>query len=109
MYSPFLSSTHARIHTKRESLTLVCVSRHQPQKVPIVLVGSKLDLINERQVKREVAVQLSQSWGGVPYYETSSRKEINVRAIVSLSASALPQVRTNCIIAHTEMILRPYE
>ena len=84
-------------------MTLVCVSRHQPQKVPIVLVGSKLDLINERQVK------LSQSWGGVPYYETSSRKEINVRAIVSLSASALPQVRTNCIIAHTEMILRPYE
>ncbi|GAA5834126.1 hypothetical protein JCM3766R1_004466 [Sporobolomyces carnicolor] len=52
-----------------------------PQKVPIVLVGSKLDLINERQVKREVAVQLSQSWGGVPYYETSSRKEINVEEV----------------------------
>ncbi|GAA5901383.1 uncharacterized protein JCM6883_000195 [Sporobolomyces salmoneus] len=52
-----------------------------PQKVPIVLVGSKLDLINERQVKREVAVQLSQSWGGVPYYETSSRKEINIEEV----------------------------
>ncbi|GAA5993893.1 hypothetical protein JCM5350_000112 [Sporobolomyces pararoseus] len=52
-----------------------------PQKVPLVLVGSKLDLINERQVKREVAVNLSQQWGGVPYYETSSRKEINVEEV----------------------------
>ncbi|GAA5926681.1 uncharacterized protein JCM15063_000342 [Sporobolomyces koalae] len=52
-----------------------------PQKIPIVLVGSKLDLVNERQVKREVAVELSKAWGGVPYYETSSRKEINVEEV----------------------------
>ncbi|GAA5872090.1 hypothetical protein JCM16303_000972 [Sporobolomyces ruberrimus] len=52
-----------------------------PPKVPIVLVGSKLDLVNERQVKREVAVALSQSWGGVPYYETSSRREINIEEV----------------------------
>lgn len=30
-------------------------------------------------------------------------------AIVSLSASALPQARTKCMIAHTKMILRPHE
>ncbi|GAA5932761.1 hypothetical protein JCM3775_002229 [Rhodotorula graminis] len=50
-------------------------------RVPVVLVGNKLDLQHERQVGREVAVNLSRSWGGVPYYETSARKEINVAAI----------------------------
>ncbi|GAA5846755.1 hypothetical protein JCM5353_008825 [Sporobolomyces roseus] len=53
----------------------------QPQKVPIVLVGSKLDLTNERQVSRETAVNLSREWGGVPYYETSSRREINIEEV----------------------------
>ena len=42
------------------------------------MVGTKCDLYPERQVPREVAVGLSKAWGGVPYYETSARKEINV-------------------------------
>lgn len=37
----------------------------QAQRVPLVLVGNKLDLQSERQVGREVAVNLSKSWGGV--------------------------------------------
>lgn len=85
----------------------------QTQRTPIVLVGNKLDLVHERQVARDAAVQLSRSWGGVrragsalplcesvvlggreltlasrdgaqvPYYETSARKEINVRVPLS--------------------------
>ncbi|GAA5848662.1 hypothetical protein JCM9279_002732 [Rhodotorula babjevae] len=55
--------------------------KQEQPRVPIVLVGNKLDLQHERQVGREVAVNLSRSWGGVPYYETSARKEINVAAI----------------------------
>ena len=43
-----------------------------------------MDLVNERQVRRETAVNLSREWGGVPYYETSSRREINVRLPRSL-------------------------
>ncbi|GAA6034764.1 hypothetical protein JCM8097_001158 [Rhodosporidiobolus ruineniae] len=54
----------------------------QPQpRVPLVLVGNKLDLVQERQVPREVAINLSRAWGGVPFYETSARKEINVNEI----------------------------
>ncbi|ORY52191.1 putative ras-related protein RSR1 [Leucosporidium creatinivorum] len=48
------------------------------RRVPLVLVGNKCDLVSERQVPREVAVGLSRAWGGVPYYETSARKEINI-------------------------------
>ncbi|GAA5834490.1 hypothetical protein JCM11251_007021 [Rhodosporidiobolus azoricus] len=58
------------------------VDSGRPQiRVPLVLVGNKLDLVAERQVPREVAINLSRSWGGVPFYETSARKEINVTEI----------------------------
>ncbi|GAA6008370.1 hypothetical protein JCM10207_000104 [Rhodosporidiobolus poonsookiae] len=53
----------------------------QQQRVPIVLVGNKLDLVAERQVPRDTAINLSRSWGGVPFYETSARKEINVNEV----------------------------
>ncbi|TNY17326.1 putative ras-related protein RSR1 [Rhodotorula diobovata] len=74
----------SELHTIREQIMRIKEATLIPgkeQRVPIVLVGNKLDLTHERQVSREVAVHLSRSWGGVPYYETSARKEINVNAI----------------------------
>ncbi|KAI5479528.1 Ras-related protein Rap-1B [Pseudohyphozyma bogoriensis] len=50
----------------------------QPPRVPLLLVGNKCDLTTERQVPREAAITVSRAWGGVPYYETSARKEINI-------------------------------
>ncbi|KAI8384013.1 ras related protein 1b [Blakeslea trispora] len=46
--------------------------------VPMVLVGNKCDLENERAVSREKGMALSQQWGGKPFYETSARFKINV-------------------------------
>ncbi|CAO3701483.1 unnamed protein product [Rhizopus microsporus] len=46
--------------------------------VPMVLVGNKCDLENERVVSREKGMILSQQWGGKPFYETSARFKINV-------------------------------
>ncbi|KAI8376707.1 ras related protein 1b [Choanephora cucurbitarum] len=46
--------------------------------VPMVLVGNKCDLENERAVSREKGMSLSQQWGGKPFYETSARFKINV-------------------------------
>ncbi|KAK9893765.1 ras related protein 1b [Cystobasidium minutum MCA 4210] len=47
--------------------------------VPLVLVGNKVDLYEERRVPREIPVALTaQTWRGVPYYETSARKNLNV-------------------------------
>ena len=47
-------------------------------KVPIVLVGNKSDLEENRNVSRSRAHHVSQSWGGKPYYETSARNRTNV-------------------------------
>jgi Ras-related protein Rap-1B len=46
--------------------------------VPIVLVGNKCDLEEDRAVSRGRAFAVSQSWGNAPYYETSARRRANV-------------------------------
>lgn len=47
---------------------------------PIVLVGNKADLEEDRAVSKAKAFQISQAWD-VPYYETSARKRLNVQDV----------------------------
>lgn len=44
------------------------------ENVPIVIVGNKSDLEEDRAVSRAKAFGISQSWGNAPYYETSARR-----------------------------------
>ena len=46
--------------------------------VPLVLVGNKSDLEEDRAVSRARAFQLCQQWGNVPYFEASARRRTNV-------------------------------
>ena len=46
--------------------------------VPLVIVGNKSDLEEDRVVSRARAFQISQLWGNAPYYETSARRRANV-------------------------------
>ncbi|KAI8144217.1 ras-related protein Rap-1b precursor [Fennellomyces sp. T-0311] len=62
------------LHELREQILRVKDS----ENVPIVLVGNKCDLEEERMVSREQGMMLSQQWGGKPFYETSARYKINV-------------------------------
>lgn len=50
----------------------------EAESVPLVIVGNKSDLEEDRAVPRSRAIQLSQSWGRVPFYESSARKRQNV-------------------------------
>ncbi len=47
-------------------------------RTPLVIVGNKSDLEEDRAVSRARAFAVSQSWGNAPYYETSARKRTNV-------------------------------
>ncbi|BGP58296.1 hypothetical protein JCM8202_000942 [Rhodotorula sphaerocarpa] len=69
-----------REQVERVKLATATTTSSRPQ-IPLVLVGNKLDLVQDRQVSRDEAVAVSKGWGGVPYYETSARKEINVNEI----------------------------
>jgi Ras-related protein Rap-1A/Ras-related protein Rap-1B len=44
----------------------------------MALVGNKCDLEEERMVTREQGMELTNQWGGKPFYETSARYKINV-------------------------------
>ena len=46
--------------------------------IPLVIVGNKSDLEENRVVSRQTAYELSQRWGNAPYYETSARRRANV-------------------------------
>ena len=48
------------------------------ENIPLVIVGNKLDLEEDRAVSRARAFQISQSWNNAPYYEASARRRANV-------------------------------
>ncbi|KZS99924.1 uncharacterized protein LAESUDRAFT_58316 [Laetiporus sulphureus 93-53] len=47
------------------------------QDIPIVVVGTKLDLSNERAVSRDTIKDLAVQWN-LPFYETSAKKDWHV-------------------------------
>jgi Ras-related protein Rap-1B len=61
-----------------EELRASLIRIKDDERVPIVLVGNKCDLEEDRSVSRVRAFGVSQSWGNVPYYETSARRRQNV-------------------------------
>lgn len=50
----------------------------EDENIPLVVVGNKSDMEDERAVPRARAFQLAQSWGQKPYFETSARRRTNV-------------------------------
>ncbi|CDK28126.1 unnamed protein product [Kuraishia capsulata CBS 1993] len=46
--------------------------------VPMVLIGNKCDLNEERKLTPEDGIAVSKEWGRVPFYETSAMYKINV-------------------------------
>lgn len=65
----------------------------QPLRVPMVLVGTKADLAEQRQVSSEMARSC-----GLPYFEVSAKQKKNVRApfflLLDLAEAARPQEST---------------
>lgn len=60
------------------------------EDIPLVVVGNKSDMEDERVVSRGRAFQLAQQWGHKPYYETSARRRTNVDEVfLNLSAQML--------------------
>ena len=52
------------------------ISKHKEKNVPIILVGNKCDLENERQVTKEEANQKASAWKA-KYIETSALTDVN--------------------------------
>lgn len=46
--------------------------------IPMVLVGNKCDLTEERELEPEDGINVSKQWNKVPFYETSAMYRMNV-------------------------------
>ncbi|QLL32962.1 hypothetical protein HG536_0D04840 [Torulaspora globosa] len=99
--------------TDRQSLQELMDLREQVlrikdmDRVPMVLVGNKADLTEERAISVEEGIEVSSNWGKVPFYETSALLRSNVdevfidlvRQIIrneleAVSAPATPKAQT---------------
>jgi len=49
------------------------------RNIPMVVIGTKLDLAGEREVSKETIREYAVRWG-VPFYETSAKRNWNVNA-----------------------------
>ena len=70
------------------------------ENVPMILVGNKVDLENNRQVLTEEAKKLAESWG-IEYIETSAKTNINCnkafeKLIVQISATKAKKSKSSC-------------
>lgn len=50
------------------------------QRVPIVVVGTKSDLVAEREADDELIRSLVERWG-LPFYETSAKRNLHVEDV----------------------------
>ncbi|KAH3671745.1 hypothetical protein OGAPHI_000450 [Ogataea philodendri] len=48
------------------------------QNVPMVLVGNKCDLTNDRELTPEDGIEVSKKWNKTPFYEASAMYKMNV-------------------------------
>ena len=56
------------------------ITQKRDNRFPMVLVGNKADLDDDRVVDKSIGFRLSREWG-IPYYETSARRRTNVHQV----------------------------
>lgn len=78
VFSITSSTSLAELADLREQIAHM---KNNDPSIPIVLVGNKADLEDDRRVSRAKAFQVSQMWGNIPYYETSARRRLNVNEV----------------------------
>lgn len=82
VYSITSLSSLDELYTLRDEIVRI---KNDPL-TPLVIVGNKCDLEEDRAVSRSRAFSVSQAWGGAPYYEASARARRNVdEAFVNLT------------------------
>ncbi|RVE70874.1 hypothetical protein OJAV_G00069240 [Oryzias javanicus] len=77
VYSITAQSTFNDLQDLREQILRV----KDTEDVPMILVGNKCDLEDERVVGKEQGQNLSRQWNGCAFLETSAKSKINVNEI----------------------------
>jgi len=67
---------------------------NSPTQLPIVLVGNKCDLGDNREVSTAEGVVLAQKWGS-PFFETSAKLNININESFEEMYRQIKRLRVN--------------
>ncbi|KAA0193719.1 Ras protein Ral-A [Fasciolopsis buskii] len=74
-----------------------------PERIPIVLVGNKADLVHERTVPYETAKLLADQWQ-IPYMETSAKTRFNLENTYGILIRALLHNKLGACRQPTEQV-----
>lgn len=77
-------------------------------QVPMILVGNKCDLEEERVVGKEQGQNLARQWNNCAFLETSAKSKINVNEVRSdaeLMTSSRPHPPRVCDVACSEFCI----
>ncbi|WVQ79031.1 hypothetical protein IAT38_001123 [Cryptococcus sp. DSM 104549] len=83
--------TFEEVIRTRETIERIKLTNETGQRLPMVIVGNKCDLIEEREVHSSEGARLAEMWG-CTYYETSAR---TARNIVPVFEDIVRQMRRN--------------
>jgi GTPase SAR1 family protein len=70
------------------------INSSSPETVKIILAATKIDLVDRRQVSYEEAKELADQLG-IPYVETSSKNDINIREAINTIVLIIERDITN--------------
>ncbi|KAH8870468.1 Ras-related protein Ral-A [Schistosoma japonicum] len=74
------SLTDSDSFTEAERLLDRCATFQPDERVPRILVGNKVDLVDQIQVSKESAIEFANRWN-IPYMETSAKTNHNVQEV----------------------------
>ncbi|XP_015788107.1 ras-related protein Rap-2a [Tetranychus urticae] len=77
VYSITSHQTFQDVKTMKEQIIRV---KGGYEKIPILLVGNKIDLVHQREVSTVEGMSLAQAWG-CPFMETSAKNKCNVNEV----------------------------
>lgn len=87
-----------------ESIRQQLVRIKDSDNVPMLLIGNKCDLDEERKISAEDGIAVSQRWGKVPFYETSAMYKTNVEEAF---VDVVRQIIRKEVIGGSQQLLKP--
>ena len=77
VYSIVSPDTVEQVRKLHTDVLRIKGSQSQGESIPMIVVGNKVDLVNERKVPREEGEKIAKEWG-CPFFETSAKEGVNV-------------------------------
>jgi small GTP-binding protein len=90
----------------RVSMWLRELSQHTPSNTRTILVGTKADLANQRQVSTEEAKEFAQH-AGIPYIETSARSNINIEEAMKMLVNEIEDAGLTDLPLESQLAVLP--